>query len=424
MRLACWFLWYSGQLLGIISTTHTHELVDMVDIVDIVSSLGMVPTKMLQYLCDNESFSDTFRSACHKMLSDVPNHPIQYTLDSCMESPIGHRITSVSVEPIGSGSVAQVHTCLLDKTISCVVKVRHPFLRTETFLLTHIVSTLLFIWWYVTGYGIDGTRLMSDLYNQTDLTIEGEYTSKVHDIITSEIGTSCGIQSPLVLYATTDILLMSNQPGVHPYMDRIGYQNMEYTTRKTGGFFVYMAVIHGFCHGDLHAGNILFDELTQVVSIIDHGSCIRIPTYDRNPLIILIECTFNPDASTKSVFDLFFPTEHFRSEYIPAMKEIIDVSWNGTPLMMVENVKRFAALRNLLMDSTIAHFLVQYTRTLEATSQSFHATSPFPDIAVMVHEAIQIAENSISRSKATHVLFLQSFYTKLICSAGRLCDLE
>jgi hypothetical protein len=295
----------------------------------------------------------------------------------------------------------------------------------EMFFVTYILSTLLCVSWYVTGYGVDGTALLNDFYDQTNLNIEGAHTSKIYHIVNTEIGSSCGIQSPLLLYATTDILLMSKQPGVHPHTDTIGYKNMEQTVRKSGGFFIYMSMIHGFCHGDMHTGNILFDEATQAVSIIDHGSSIHVPTYDKNPLVVLMECTFDSNPDTiRVVFDLFFPIACFRPEYSPPMARIVAGIWNESIPWFTTEIKDLAARFGFQVDSNILHFLVQYGRIIEAASQSFHATSQFPGLTVLVYEAIQIAQNSSSRAKETHVQYLLSVYTKLVYATGHLTDME
>jgi hypothetical protein len=274
------------------------------------------------------------------------------------------------------------------------------------------------------GVWIDGQSFLEDLYTQTDLSVEGTYTTRMRDILDTEVGQGCGIESPRVLYATRDILIMTKQLGSHPEVSTMGHRTMEEISRKSGGFFLYTAVIHGFCHGDTHSGNLLFDPGSGCLSIIDYGSCLTLPTFTKNPIVTMLAGSIGRgETLIRPIFAVFFPWDTFQTELGPPLQAIIDISWESFEPMqrlLVEFATRFS----LRIDSNILHFLLQLHKIQDVMCTDFYSTSPYSEAHLLIYEAVRIAEQSISPAKKVHVLFLKSLCDILSCSTPRIRDTE
>jgi serine/threonine protein kinase len=300
----------------------------------------------------------------------------------------------------------------------------------DVLLASYFLSGLLFTIGMVSGYWIDAGSFLVDLQQQTDLLLEGTYTNRMRSIYEIDIGTDVGIDIPRVFYSTRDILILTKQPGSHPDVMELGHETMEAIHRKSGGLFVYMAVIHGFCHGDVHTGNMLFDPSSQCLSIIDFGSCIVLPPFGQNPLLSMLnslQCSLGVSTRNESqegAFLMFFPSATYESEYGPIMCKIVNIAWFRDVDVLLSAVLGMAKQYSLVVDSDIIHFFMQMNRVMDVINTMFYSTSDYASIVLLFHEAMLIAEQSISPFKKLHVAFLLGVTQAFVAVTPRMLDMH
>ena len=406
-----WYCLYETRMC----TTFSEETSE--GLLVLLADMGVVPIKILQILHGDQTLPTALQKVCTRMLSDGPRHSIAYTLHVLQGSPIAHRISDVSVEPIGSGSVAQVHTCMLDRETPCVLKVRHPLVREDLFVVTILLEAMLYVCGSLAGFGTDGKALLADLYQQSDFRVEAGFTTKMRAILTEEIGPGMGLDCPSVLCTTKDLLVLSRQPGIHPTLDTVGSQTMEQIYRKLSGFFLYTNIIHGFAHGDLHTGNVLYDPTSRRLSIIDMGSCLRLPIMEQHPLPLLVRaiCSNPPSiASQNALFETYMPTAAPTPEVVHAFTLILSEISTISSDTLRKNLFRFGLDHGLTLDSNVFQYNLQMGRMGDNIRFSVLAGSSCTELAVILYEACQIARHSIAPAKEVHILFLQSLETLVV----------
>ena len=176
-----------------------------------------------------------------------------------------HHIEEV---PLGSGSVAQVHSCTLKKAPEqeYVVKVLHHNVQ-ELHQDLDLFAFLLPILSIVSSFNIHWDDLINSIRIQTDLRQEAINIKKFH----KKIRHINNITVPHVVFYTRSFIVMTKLPGENLYKSP-----SKSTILNTSALFVYTSMLDGTFHGDMHAGNVLVDKRNHI-SLIDFGICHVLP---------------------------------------------------------------------------------------------------------------------------------------------------
>lgn len=236
--------------------------------------------------------------AMAKLRDDIPAHDFAHTRKMIRESFNGLEIEDIfeSFDPvcIASGSVAQVHRARLrpehaiNGTIRDVaVKVRHPSVLEETFVDVDILFNI-----------INGSQLMTvpfekeqfllSLRKQIDFEWEAYSLTKFAQNFTEEIRRG-DVSFPIVSkeLLSPSILIESWAQGstITKFFSEVGANFQEVASGVSASvkrqrsllaeqvFTVCMKMFlrDNYMHGDLHGGNLMFDEASGTVTVIDAG---------------------------------------------------------------------------------------------------------------------------------------------------------
>lgn len=236
--------------------------------------------------------------AMSKLRDDIPAHDIAHTRKMIRESFGGREIEDIfeHFEPtcIASGSVAQVHRARLkpeyaiNGTIQDVaVKVRHPSVLEETFVDVDLLFKL------VNGSNLmtvpfEKQQFLTSLRKQIDFEWEAYSLAKFAQNFTEEISrgdvrfpiVSRDLLSPSVLVEswaqgnTITNFFANVGSNFHDLASDVSATVKRQRTRLAEQVFsvcMKMFIRDNYMHGDLHGGNLLYDEVLGTVTVIDAG---------------------------------------------------------------------------------------------------------------------------------------------------------
>ena len=244
-------------------------------------------------------------------------------------------------EPIASASVGQVHRATLRPkyameggTVDVAVKVRHPRVLAETWIDT----------WMIFAFMDNSGGLLTMPFSQNDFTLmlqkqfdfewEAYNMSKFAENFAAETGNSI-LRFPAVSgdLLSPSVLVESWGKGraVDSLFSAVGkdWAVLEEGTATAVGASVHsekmknkkhhlaevvfdmnmkMFLRDNFIHGDLHAGNLLYDEETDTITVLDAGLISQIPPAMSSNFVLFIQgmCAGDAEAITDQllVFDI------------------------------------------------------------------------------------------------------------------------
>lgn len=238
---------------------------------------------------------DIFPPDLCKILGDlrdhVPAHPYEFTEQRLREDlgmPLEEMFEHFPKDPIASGSIAQVYRARLKKPIGpnditeVAVKVRHPRVLETTFV------DLKILFWLVNNVLSKCTRMTmpftqkqftENLQRQIDL----DFEAKNLESFTNNFRKDKAVRFPEVFAdLCTERLLVETweqgtiiserfEKGYDPVKDPSKQTNQQLAGRIFGAI-MKMMLRDNFCHGDLHAGNVIIPEnADDHVVLIDAG---------------------------------------------------------------------------------------------------------------------------------------------------------
>lgn len=183
-----------------------------------------------------------------------------------------------SEEPVGTASLAQVHTAVLKDGTRVAVKVQHPNvqaysevdMRTVEFLLNavaRIFPEFEFLWL--------AEEMREKLPLELDFVQEGKNAEKVSKMLQH----FKFLKVPGVYwdYSTPRVLTMEYCDGGKvdnkEYMEQKGI-DVNQVTKNLGKMYSEMIFVHGYVHCDPHPGNVLIrhnDKKEPEIVLLDHG---------------------------------------------------------------------------------------------------------------------------------------------------------
>uniref|UniRef100_A0AAV1TIA1 Protein kinase domain-containing protein n=1 Tax=Peronospora matthiolae TaxID=2874970 RepID=A0AAV1TIA1_9STRA len=175
-------------------------------------------------------------------------------------------VMEVDEHPIGSGCIAQVYRGRIKATNEEVaVKVIHPHVKElvamDLQLLHGFVTMLEMIPTLQWLGGKDSvTEFASLMERQLNLRVEGENLALFSEHFRNRKGIRFPV--PLMDYTTENVLVESYEDGVHfsEILSQMEPLRRKAVARVVLEAYLRMVFLDNFAHGDLHPGNILFEE--------------------------------------------------------------------------------------------------------------------------------------------------------------------
>ena len=243
---------------------------------------GPLAIKIIQIACSQLCSTDQNYKPLLSLLDHVPAHSIAHTCNVLRSAGILGDIAYIDHEPLGSGSMAQVHRCqLVDDPHMYVVKVLHPnALRLEMDL--SVVENIIYFVLMLAGSNIICLdEFVEGIRSQSDLRIEA---ANMIQFGKSVAATHSNLVVPMVCRYGSEYLIMS-------YIQARPLHTLT-LSQQTDIVIQAMAVLimsslpNGITHGDMHAGNILCTTQGKLV-LLDFGMCF-----------------YSDNSGTSSIFEL------------------------------------------------------------------------------------------------------------------------
>lgn len=279
-------------------------------LIDFLNSAGCSFQKFGQWLSMRpDIFPEWLVEALGELRQEAPTHSYEHTVMVIEESlgvSIDDIFESIEHEPVASGSVGQVHRAVLkpqyalaDGTTDVAVKVRHPCVLDQTYIDFKLVyNTIPMINLLLTPLSSTHTHLampfaadslINTIQKQLDFKWEAynllEFCHKFsrelqQPVEEGEIQVKFPIVSTELL--ADAVLIESWAPGktiaeVYDDVKSKGGDVAQKLAKTVFEITVKMFLRDNFIHGDLHAGNLLYDHESRVVTVMDAGLVTHLP---------------------------------------------------------------------------------------------------------------------------------------------------
>lgn len=237
---------------------------------------------------------------------DAPSmHP--HVARAVLERELGPRtdmLADFDPEPIGTGSIGQVHAATLRDGSEVVIKLRRPRLRRR---LRSDIETLAIL-----AAGAEraseaaraaGLRAFITLFAELaleELDFRIEAANLVEATATLEALGADHVRAPRPIpgMVTERVLMMERLPGV-PYTELpLAVHDIDGAQLLRSGItsVIEATLVQGIFHGDLHSGNVLVDEQGGF-SMVDFGITGRLGEREREGLIRFLIAFASSDAA-------------------------------------------------------------------------------------------------------------------------------
>ncbi|XP_059311190.1 uncharacterized protein LOC132062673 [Lycium ferocissimum] len=329
-----------------------------------LESAGPVFIKWGQWAASRpDSFARDLRAELSKLQSRAPQHNSAHSIKA-IEEAFGSMLTEMfdgfNESPVGSGSIAQVHTAFLKhrhpdgrkiKPIKVALKVRHPEVVESIERDYKIINIIAKISRFVPS--LEWLRLDESfeqfsvfMMSQVDLRREADNLSRFNYIFRRWKHASF----PKHVNVHPDVLVETFEEGkgLADYVDGLeGHdERLKSALAHTlGKAHLKMLVVDNFFHADLHPGNILVRVVQQKSSLkhifkskkprvvfLDVGMAAELSQYENRNLVEFLNAVARRDGSTAAKCTLNFSKKQNcpnPDAFIKEVKESFDF-W-GTP---------------------------------------------------------------------------------------------
>jgi ubiquinone biosynthesis protein len=284
----------SGRIEGI--PTHLRKAFE---------ELGPAFVKLGQILAVREDlipkdFTEELRRL-HNKVETLPFDTIKTRLKEDLGEHKLAKFSSIDSTPLAAGSIAQVHAATLADGTRVVVKIQRPgisqVIQTDLDLMMTIAE--LMERYIPESRFLKPTSMVQALADaligELDFIREAGSMTKM----SSNFSESPHIKFPKVFWdlTTSKVLTLSRLDGL-PADDRetLRAANIDVSLlmERGMGMFLKMVFLDGFFHGDLHPGNILAMQDSEI-GLLDFGSVIRLSARVRENLAGLLLCLSRED---------------------------------------------------------------------------------------------------------------------------------
>lgn len=248
--------------------------------------LGPTYVKLAQLVASSpglfpDALAAEFR-ACLDAVAPVPASSVRRVIEDELGAPIEELFSSFDAVPLASASIAQVHSATLPNGDDVVVKVQRPGLRPRLRADLTILARL--------AKGLDRVSSTGRMANPQAIVEDfgitlGRELNFVTEARSMErfaanlrrFGANESVRIPSVrwTHTTSRVLTMER---IHGYkiddLAALGDTGWDLAAALKAAVRAWMeaALVHGFFHGDVHAGNLMLDVDGRVV-FLDFGIC-------------------------------------------------------------------------------------------------------------------------------------------------------
>ncbi len=246
-----------------------------------------------------------------RLHADVPAQPwsvVQETLWQELGDELNAVFEDIDQTPLAAASVGQVHRARLHDGRPVVVKVQRADARAQATADLDIVLRLAarldrsLPWARRLGVADLAAGFAASIEEELDYRVEARNMAAIAAATTL-------VQVPTVHRATQRVLIMDAAAGVplsKADLSRVSPQRRRELARQLLDSVLEQVLDNGVFHADLHAGNILYDEASDSVTLLDFGSVGRLDRGSRTSLGLLLLAVDRQDAvaSAQALIDL------------------------------------------------------------------------------------------------------------------------
>jgi ubiquinone biosynthesis protein len=287
-----------AEIVGIARHYDMLHGLDPVSFRQLLEELGPTFVKAGQILSmRSEILPDSFLQELTKLRSNVEPMSLEVVLDTLQREyilPLNQIFESIDDAPLGSASVAQVHTATLVSGERVAVKVQRPGIKQTMAQDIDIMRTLARQVRHLMG-GDEFVNL-EDVVDELWLSFRDETDFMNEARALEEFKANCRkskvvtCPTPHMELCTEHVVVMDYVQGIHidRYGDLIkeGYDISEIGEKLVDNYAVQL-LDDGFFHADPHPGNVLIVD--RKICYIDLGIMGRITSHERGALNDMVE---------------------------------------------------------------------------------------------------------------------------------------
>ena len=353
MRILRWFFWVQTFIWIYFNIENMKKSKEYVkQLVPRLRRCGILGIKVGQYFSNRHEFLG--RESCNELastlLDNVPPHSMAHT-QHILQRELAY-FNHIDEIVLGSGSIAQVHSCTMKKKHGqeFVVKILHPNVQElhEDLDLFVFILPLLSMF---TRFKIHWKDLIDSIRVQTDLRQEAfnmkTFRKKILHIK--------HITVPRVIFYNKSFLVMTKCAGYN--LHKLCSKSIVMDLAAT---FLYTSMIYGTFHGDMHAGNVLIDDRNNI-SIIDFGICHKLP----KGFVLQIFKLFHESCFEviKDIMDIVSVSPLSHDIYMDAYEkwQVHDINSFKNAIEPIRILINILIKHNIVVCADVTLWLVQYT---------------------------------------------------------------
>ncbi len=259
--------------------------------------LGPTYIKLAQIIASSEGlfpreYSDEFR----KCLDRVPPfsfHEVEKTIQEEFGKPYDQIFRTFEIKPIAAASIAQVHFATLTSGEEVVVKIQRPHIEERVvndmkimYLIARVIQATVPHMELANPVGVV-EDFSKTIIEELDFRLEGRNMDQFNEIM--KLADNADVVAPLVYwdYVTKRVLTMERFKGwrVDDYQAILAspYDSEDKLVKGLRGWFQCL-IMHGFFHGDVHAGNLMLLHDGRV-GFLDFGIIGRFQEKQQNMVL-------------------------------------------------------------------------------------------------------------------------------------------
>ena len=363
-------------------------------LVNAFSDLGTTFVKLGQILSSRpdivgDTYADAFKELRDRA-SPIDAAVARQIIEEELRAPIGDVFASFDDEPVGCGSIAQVHGATLKDGTPVVVKIRRP----------DIESTILADMAILRGIAkiaepqfpeIRPTQIIDEfdraVRRELDFTAEAASTAKFHALL-ADAGSVC---APAVFweFTTAAVLTIQRFDGVPigdiEELDRRGHDRKR-LAKELGECFMSQYFQTGMFHADPHPGNLLVLG-DGTIGMIDFGMIGHLSTEVKNRLttMFIAASTEDIDFLADAAAELGDAGEDFERRQFGSDLTDLYHKYSGMPLGRMDTRRLFGDLVRVARqnDLSLRRDLVLLGKSVAAISAVARTLDPSYDVVRM-----------------------------------------
>ncbi len=296
------------EILGILKAHDARHGLTPEKAVAILQDLGPTFVKLGQIASTHpdvlpKEYCDAF-SRLRAHVAPLDFSVVNQTVVSELGKPLDELFQDFSEEPLGSASIAQVHSAHLPDGTHVAVKVRRPGIDTQMAedltLMRHLLMTYDFF------DSDDGQITFEMLVNELERTSieELDFTTEANNLRRFALNNDARqhVLSPHCYddYTTTSVLTMDFADGPRvgdkDELANLSQQQKDELANLIAHNYVDQIVADGFFHADPHAGNVIITENGAGIEWIDFGMMGELSSYERGVVRDMINAVARQNA--------------------------------------------------------------------------------------------------------------------------------